>query len=218
MTKRLIDVSISALSLVVLAPLFLLIGAAIKAQSRGPVFFRQLRVGKGFRPFRIYKFRTMVDGASNAGPLVTAGGDSRITRLGAILRRTKIDELPQLINVFVGDMSLVGPRPEVPRYVEACRREYEDILRVRPGITDMSSIIFRDEERLLKGRANPEDYYRRTLLPMKLRIAAAYVDNASLSLDFRILGDTVAKVVRPGRKASAYVNRLVGDVLDENLG
>lgn len=216
MLKRAIELPISGLSLLLLSPLFLLIGAAIKAGSRGPVFFRQARVGKNFRRFRIFKFRTMVQNASESGPLVTAGGDQRITRLGAILRRTKIDELPQLINVFIGDMSFVGPRPEVPRYVDDYREAYGEILRVRPGITDMSSIIFRDEERLLQAKDNPEDYYRRVLLPVKLRIGKIYVENASLPLDFKIIADTVAKVVCPGKKPGAYMDRLVGHLLEKN--
>lgn len=215
--KRIIEVLLSGLCLILLLPLFLVIGAAIKAESRGPVFFRQMRVGKGFRRFRIYKFRTMVQSASKSGPLVTAGGDRRVTRLGGILRRTKIDELAQLINVFVGDMSFVGPRPEVPRYVDDYRENYAKILRVKPGITDMSSIIFRDEEKLLHGRDNPEDYYRSMLLPLKLRIAEIYVENASMLLDLRILLDTAAKVVCPDRKRSAYMDRLLGDLPDKNI-
>lgn len=198
-----------------LLPLFLVIGAVIKAESQGPVFFRQERVGKGFCRFRIYKFRTMVQDSSETGPLVTAGGDRRVTRLGVLLRRTKIDELAQLINVFVGDMSFVGPRPEVPRYVDDYSGNYAKILRVKPGITDMSSIIFRDEEKLLQGRNNPEDYYRTILLPLKLRIAEIYVENASIPLDLRILLDTIAKVVCPDRKRSAYMDRLLGDLPDK---
>jgi lipopolysaccharide/colanic/teichoic acid biosynthesis glycosyltransferase len=215
--KRLIEVLISGLCLILLLPLFLVIGAVIKAESQGPVFFRQERVGKGFLRFRIYKFRTMVQDASETGPLVTAGGDRRVTRLGVLLRQTKVDELAQLINVFVGDMSFVGPRPEVPRYADEYRESYAKILRVKPGITDMSSIIFRDEEKLLQGRDNPEEYYRRTLLPLKLRIAEIYVENASMLLDFRILLDTVAKVVCPDWKRSAYMDRLLGDLLDGTI-
>lgn len=215
--KRLVEVLLSGFGLLLLLPLFLVLGAAIRTESRGPVFFRQERVGKGFRCFRIYKFRTMVQDATGSGPLVTAGGDRRVTRLGGILRRTKVDELPQLINVFLGDMSFVGPRPEVPRYVEEFSAIYAKILRVKPGITDMSSIVFRDEEKLLQGRENPEEYYRSTLLPLKLRIAEIYVDNSSMLLDFGILLDTAAKVVCPDRKRSAYMDRLLGDLLDRSV-
>lgn len=215
--KRLTELLLSGLALSLLSPLFLVIAALVKAETRGPVFFRQVRVGERFRHFRIYKFRTMFLDASRSGPLVTAGGDSRVTRVGAVLRKTKLDELPQLINVFLGDMSLVGPRPEVPRYVEDYRKVYRDILRVKPGITDISSIIFRDEESLLRGRDNPEEYYRKTVLPVKLRIAKVYVENASPLLDLRILWDTVTKVVHPGTKRPVYMERLVGHLLERHF-
>ena len=136
--KRLFDVVAAAIGLVILSPLMALVALLIKVDSPGPVFFRQHRVGKDFRPFQIYKFRTMVQKAPLRGGLITAGVDPRVTRVGNFLRQTKIDELPQLINVLKGDMSLVGPRPEVPQYVEMFRKDYEQILSVRPGITDLA--------------------------------------------------------------------------------
>jgi lipopolysaccharide/colanic/teichoic acid biosynthesis glycosyltransferase len=142
--KRLFDIVASAAGLILLSPVMLLTALLIKLDSRGPVFFKQQRVGKGFRPFLIYKFRTMVEDAPQRGSSITVGADPRITRIGRFLRKTKFDELPQLINVLKGDMSLVGPRPEVPRYVEMFRDDYEEILRVRPGITDTASLKYED--------------------------------------------------------------------------
>src|SRR5207253_6817635 len=152
-------------------PLFVVVAILIRADSPGPVFFAQERIGKGFRPFWIYKFRTMVKDAAQRGGALTASGDPRITRVGQILRNTKIDELPQLINVLRGDMSLVGPRPEVRRYVELFRHDYEEILRVRPGITDLASLKYRDESALLAVAADPEQEYITRVLPDKITLA-----------------------------------------------
>lgn len=157
--KRLFDLVFSVIGLIVCLPLFVLIAFLIKCNSRGPVFFIQKRVGKGFRLFKLYKFRTMITDASQKGLQVTAVGDPRITKVGRFLRKTKIDELPQLINVFKGDMSLVGPRPEVPKYVEIFREDYQDILKIKPGITDYATIEFRDEEGVLEKFEDPEDGY-----------------------------------------------------------
>ena len=186
--KRTFDVCISSLSLLLLSPVLLAIAIAVKLDSAGPVFFRQERVGRGFRPFRIFKFRTMVVDAPLRGGQITSGHDDpRITRVGRFLRRWKLDELPQLLNVVAGEMSLVGPRPEVPRYVEMFRSDYADILRVRPGITDLASIKFRDEASLLSGKSNPEDTYVREILPAKVSLAHEYIAQASFGLDLRIL-------------------------------
>ncbi len=193
--KRLIDMVVAALGLVASSPVQAVIAAAVKADSPGPVLFRQVRVGRHGRPFEILKFRTMTAGATGAA--ITAAGDARVTRVGAVLRDTKLDELPQLLNVLVGQMSLVGPRPEVPHYVAlwpADRRER--ILSVRPGITDPASIEFRDEAVLLAAQSDPERYYREVLLPRKSQVYAEYVDSVSPWGDLAILWGTLRALVR----------------------
>ena len=199
MAKRLLDFVGALSGLLLLAPLFALIAVAIKAESPGPVFFRQERVGRHGRPFRIFKFRTMAaTPASNTGPQVTAAGDSRVTRVGAFLRRFKLDELAQLIDVLRGTMSLVGPRPEVPRYVEHYPVEWrERLLSVRPGITDFASVRYRDEGELLAAADDPEREYLEVVLPAKLQYALDYVDNPTLGTDFRVLGLTLRTVFVP---------------------
>ena len=190
--KRVFDVAMSGLGLLLLSPLFLVVAVWIQLDSPGPVFFRQERVGRGAVPFRIHKFRTMRSDAPEHGPAITVGDDVRITRAGAFLRRSKIDELPQLIDVLRGDMSLVGPRPEVPRYVETYPPALRDkILSVRPGITDLASIEYRDESSLLAKAADPEREYREVVLPAKLRIAAEYVEHATLATDLHVIGRTL---------------------------
>lgn len=190
--KRAFDIVAAGLGLLLLAPLFLVAAAWIKLDSPGPVFFRQERVGRGGVPFRIHKFRTMRVAAEGAGPALTVGADPRITRAGAFLRRSKIDELPQLIDVLRGDMSIVGPRPEVPRYVAFFPPDLRaKVLSVRPGITDPASLQFRDESTLLARAADPEREYRDVVLPAKLRLAADYVDTASLGGDLRLIVATV---------------------------
>lgn len=196
--KRGLDIFASFCGLVLLAPLLLIVALAIKADSPGPVFFRQERIGKGFRPFRMYKFRTMVKDASLKGGLLTSGCDARITRIGKILRRTKIDELPQLINILCGEMSLVGPRPEVRRYVELFRKNYETILTVRPGITDPASLKYRDESAILGQFENPEQEYIQRVLPDKLRLGEEYVRKSSLALDLALILQTI-RALTPGR-------------------
>jgi lipopolysaccharide/colanic/teichoic acid biosynthesis glycosyltransferase len=194
--KRAFDTVASGVGLVLLAPLLGAIACVIVLDSRGPVFFRQRRVGRGGRTFRIYKFRTMREDAARRGPEITVDCDPRVTRAGAVLRRWKLDELPQLINVLVGDMSLVGPRPEVPRYVEFWDERTRDvILSVRPGITDPASIEFRNEIELLEGSADPIQTYVQEIAPRKNRLAVAYVENASLWTDLKILFRTLYVVV-----------------------
>ena len=192
MPKRIFDLLFSAVALLVLAPCFVLVGLAIRWDSAGPVLFRQERVGRGGRLFRIRKFRTMVVDAPARGPAITIGQDPRITRVGAWLRRTKLDELPQLIDVLCGHMSLVGPRPEVPQYVALYPADLrERVLSVRPGITDPVSLKLADEARVLAASADPERTYREELLPAKLREAVAYAEQASLWSDLRIIAATV---------------------------
>jgi lipopolysaccharide/colanic/teichoic acid biosynthesis glycosyltransferase len=195
--KRAFDLLASLIGLVLLSPLLLLIALAIKLDSTGPVFYRQQRVGRHGRPFRIHKFRTMVDAPEGAGPLITVGADPRITRVGAWLRRGKLDELAQLIDVVQGTMSLVGPRPEVPRYVALYPADLrEAVLSVRPGITDPASIAFRDEAGRLARAADPEREYIEVVLPQKLRHAVAYARSASLASDLGVLLRTLAALLK----------------------
>lgn len=192
MGKRLFDVIVSAAALGLLWPLFAGIALAIKLDSRGPVFFRQERVGRHGVPFRIHKFRTMRHQPDAQGREITVGDDPRITRVGAMLRRTKFDELAQLIDVLRGEMSLVGPRPEVPRYVQQYPAPVRDkVLSVRPGITDLASIEYRRESELLAQSDDPERTYVQEVLPQKLRYAQQYVDHATLWTDLRLLVRTV---------------------------
>ncbi len=197
MSKRLFDLLLSTLGLLLLCPVLLLIAVLIKLDSPGPVFYRQERVGRFERPFRIHKFRTMRHEPQGQGLQITVGADSRITRVGHVLRGSKLDELPQLIDVWLGDMSLVGPRPEVPRYVahypEAMRRK---VLSVRPGITDIASIEYRDESAVLARAADPEHAYIHEVLPHKLALAASYVDRASVWMDIKLIWRTLRAIAR----------------------
>ena len=196
MAKRLFDIAFALLALLLLGPLLLVVALWVRLDSPGPVFFRQQRVGRGGQLFDIYKFRTMQTGAEAMGPQITVGEDARITRAGAWLRRSKVDELPQFINVLRGDMSVVGPRPEVPRYVAQYPADVrETVLSVRPGITDLASIEFRDESALLARSSDPERTYVEQILPAKLRHAQEYVRTRSLWLDLRIIARTVLAVL-----------------------
>lgn len=196
MAKRLLDLLGAGLGLLLLAPLLGLIALAVKLDSPGPVFYRQLRVGRGGREFRIHKFRSMTHDPRERGPQLTVGGDVRITRVGALLRRSKLDELAQLIDVLRGDMSLVGPRPEVPRYVAAYPAALRDkVLSVRPGITDFASIEFRDENELLARSADPERAYREQVLPIKLALQARYVDEVGVGTDLKLIARTLAALL-----------------------
>ena len=195
--KRAFDIVVSGSLLLVLSPVIAVVAAAIAAERTGPVFFTQDRIGLHGKPFRIHKFRSMR--ASSGGPEVTTAGDARVTRVGALLRKSKLDELPQLFDVLVGTMSLVGPRPEVARYVELWpEAERELILSVRPGITDPASIAFRNESELLAEASDPELYYREVLLPQKVAMYAEYVRTRSLLGDLRVLIATAWAVVARG--------------------
>ena len=196
MIKRIIDIVASFLGLLLLSPFLFAIAALIKLDSAGPVFFRQERIGRGFRPFLIYKFRTMVKEAAKLGAPITIGEDPRITRVGRFLRRTKIDELPQLFNVVKGDMSLGGPRPELRRYVDAFRQEYDQILTMRPGLTDLASLKFIDEASVLAQARDPERAYRDCVLPEKLALAKQYIREHSLRLDAVLLARTLWRLFR----------------------
>ena len=211
--KRLFDFCVAAAGLLVLSPLLLLAAFLIKLDSPGPILFKQERVGRGFRPFLIYKFRTMVVDAAQRGSSITVGADPRITHVGRFLRRTKIDELPQLINVLKGDMSLVGPRPEVPRYVEMFHKDYEEILRLRPGITDLASLKYQDEARLLHDSPSPEEDYVRRILPDKIKLAREYAQRSSFSFDLKLILRTLPKLF--GLKARIHHCSLAGEKADE---
>lgn len=194
--KRIFDICMASLGLLLTAPLLAIISVLIKLDSQGPVIFRQVRMGQGFRQFAIRKFRTMtVDAPGTCLPL-TVGQDPRITRIGRILRKCKLDELPQLLNVLIGDMSFVGPRPEVPRYVERLRSEFSEVLTVRPGITDLASLRYIDEAALLAYSSNPEEEYQLKVLPEKLRLAKLYIRHMSLRLDLAIIIQTLLHIAR----------------------
>jgi len=189
--KRAFDLFASLFGLVLSLPLFLVVGFLIRLDSRGPIFFRQERVGKGLQPFTIYKFRTMFHEVAVQDRAITPAGDPRVTRLGRVLRKLKFDELPQLFNVLKGDMSLVGPRPEVPRYVKLFRSDYEEILKIRPGITDLASLKYRDEASLLANATDPDALYLQQVLPDKIRLAKEYVRRSSLAYDIRLIFKTI---------------------------
>jgi lipopolysaccharide/colanic/teichoic acid biosynthesis glycosyltransferase len=215
--KRLFDILFSFIGLLLLQPLFVVIAILIKVDSRGPIFFKQGRIGKNFRRFVIYKFRTMVVDAEEKGLRITSGGDHRITRVGRILRKFKIDELPQLFNVLKGDMSFVGPRPEVEEYVKLYEKDYREILRRRPGITDVSSIIFREEEAVLKNQIDPEGYYKKILLPEKIRLAKEYIENSSFLYDLKLILNTLHKIICPPAIApDGYREKIMRDSSKED--
>ena len=194
--KRAFDVAGSALGLVLLLPLLIAVAVMIKLDSRGPVFFRQERVGQGDRPFRIFKFRTMGVAATQAGTALTVHADKRITRVGAVLRRSKIDELPQLMNVLAGDMSLVGPRPEVPEFMNFYAPEQRSILvSMRPGMTDYAAILFRDESSLLDQDSDPVEVYRHEIMPIKFVHYERYSREIGVLNDFRIILATILLLV-----------------------
>jgi lipopolysaccharide/colanic/teichoic acid biosynthesis glycosyltransferase len=209
MAKRALDVLGAGLGLLLLAPLFLLVALAIKLDTPGPVFFRQDRVGLHGRRFRIFKFRTMEHRAAAEGTQLTVAGDARITRVGRFLRATKLDELAQLIDVVRGTMSLVGPRPEVPRYVEHYPPEWrERLLSVRPGMTDVASLRYRHENDLLARADDPEREYIEVILPLKLQVALDYVDRPTLANDLRVLGLTLRAAFAPAlpHRRSSFMN------------
>ena len=194
--KRIFDMIASGLGLIVLSPLFLILAIWIKLDSKGPVFYRQVRVGFKNKDFRIFKFRSMRVGADK-GSLVTIGGhDPRVTRSGYFIRKFKFDELPQLINVFLGDMSLVGPRPEVRHYVDYWTPEQMHVLDVRPGITDPASIKFRNENELMEKAVDPEKYYIEVIMQEKIRLYLEYVEKQSFLYDISLIFKTFFVIVK----------------------
>jgi lipopolysaccharide/colanic/teichoic acid biosynthesis glycosyltransferase len=192
--KRCFDITVSGLGLLLLSPLFLIVALLVRLDSPGPVLFRQRRLGKGARIFTIYKFRTMVAGDERRGAAITVNRDARITRIGRILRRYDLDELPSLINVLKGDMSVVGPRPEVPNFLSCYSEAQRDVFAVRPGLTDPATLSFRKESALLVGK-DAEQRYQREILPRKLALNLEYVHRHSLYRDLQIVARTLAVIL-----------------------
>lgn len=196
MLKRFFDLSTSAIAIALIWPILLLISIWIKLDSSGPVFFRQERVGRHGRTFRIFKFRTMTVDAEKKGLQLTVGGDNRVTRAGKFLRKTKLDELPQLFDVLIGNMSIVGPRPEVPKYIAQYPASIrKQVLSVRPGITDRASIEFRNENEILSNSADPEKSYINEILPIKQKYYIEYVNKNSFLGDLKIIWETAFAIV-----------------------
>ena len=193
---RILDVIIAAISLVILPPLIILIAIWVKLDSRGPVFYRQTRVGKAGKDFTLYKFRTLVLDSDKKGLLTIGGKDNRITKAGLFLRKYKIDELPQIVNVLVGDMSFVGPRPEVRKYVQLYTEDQKKVLSVPPGITDMASIIYYNENDLLANAEDPEEVYIRKILPDKIRLNMYYIEDPSVTNYFKITWKTIEHILK----------------------
>lgn len=194
MAKRLFDIVSSGIGLLCLAPFFVVMAIWIKLDSRGPVFYRQTRVGRYGRDFRIFKFRSMRVGSDKGRQITVGERDPRITRSGYFIRRYKIDELPQLINVFLGDMSVVGPRPEVRKYVDLYSEEQRKVFQVRPGITDLASIKYRNENELLSQVDDPDTYYIDVIMPDKLAINLEYIRHQSFMGDIKIIFNTLFKI------------------------
>jgi len=194
--KRAVDLVAAALGLLLIWPVFAVVAVAIAFDSSGPVFFRQERVGAGGRLFRIWKFRTMVTNAERSGGQLTVGDDPRITRVGRWLRRTKLDELPQLLNVLCGEMCLVGPRPEVPRYVSFYGAAERRVLSLTPGITDPASLAYFDEQKQLAAETEPERVYVERIMPAKIRLNLAYAERASMWSDLHVIGATLWRTMK----------------------
>lgn len=195
MIKRVFDLLVASVLLILLSPLFLLLIIIIRTGSSGPAFYLQTRVGLNGKDFSIYKFRTMYTGSDKKGLLTVGGRDHRITQAGVFLRKYKLDELPQLINVFIGDMSLVGPRPEVRKYVDLYTQDQLKVLDVKPGITDYASIEYSNENELLAGADDPEKEYINTIMPAKLKLNLKYIADKSLITDLKIILRTLAKII-----------------------
>lgn len=194
--KRLFDILASFLGLIIISPLFMVLAIWIKLDSKGPVFYKQERVGRGNKDFKLYKFRSMRVGADKDGLLTIGGRDSRLTRSGYYIRKYKLDEFPQLINVLIGDMSLVGPRPEVRKYVDMYTLEQMHVLDVRPGITDAASIKYRNENELLEKAENPDEYYIKVIMQDKLRINLEYVKDHSFLNDIKLIFSTFRAIFK----------------------
>lgn len=193
--KRIFDFLLSLFGIIMLSPIFIIVSIAIKLDSKGSILFLQKRVGRYGKEFNIYKFRTMVTDAEKLGKQITVGKDNRITRVGAFLRKFKIDELPQLFNVLKGDMSLVGPRPEVPKYVALYNKEQRKVLDIRPGITDMASLRYKDENDILGKVDNPEEYYINVIMKDKLNLNLEYIEKSNVFFDIYLILKTIIKCI-----------------------
>jgi lipopolysaccharide/colanic/teichoic acid biosynthesis glycosyltransferase len=193
--KRIFDIVASFIGLLILSPLFLFLGIWISMESKGGIFYKQIRVGKNGVDFKLWKFRSMVPDADKKGLLTVGGRDPRITRAGYFLRKYKLDELPQLINVLLGDMSLVGPRPEVRKYVDLYTAEQRQVLYVRPGITDYASLEYFEENELLAKSENPEETYICEVMPAKLKLNARYIKDVSFLTDIKIIMRTILRII-----------------------
>lgn len=191
--KRIFDFFAALIGIIILSPILIIVSIAIKLDSQGNIMFLQKRVGKDGKEFNIYKFRTMVTNAEKLGKQITVGKDNRITKVGAFLRKYKIDELPQLFNVLKGDMSLVGPRPEVPKYVALYNEEQRKVLSVRPGITDLASLKYSDENDILGKVENPEEYYINVIMKDKLSLNLQYIEKSNLFFDISLVIKTILK-------------------------
>jgi lipopolysaccharide/colanic/teichoic acid biosynthesis glycosyltransferase len=198
MLKRLFDIFFSAIGLILLSPVFLIMAIWIKCDSYGPIFYKQTRVGKNGRNFLLYKFRSMGVGSDKKGLLTVGEKDPRITRSGKFIRKFKLDEFPQLINVLRGEMSIVGPRPEVPKYVALYSEEQKKVLKIRPGISDWSSIRFSSENELLAQAENSEDFYISEIMPEKLKMNLEYVSTNNFWMDVKIIFMTLKKLISRG--------------------
>jgi lipopolysaccharide/colanic/teichoic acid biosynthesis glycosyltransferase len=193
MLKRIFDIFFSLTGLIICIPLFIIVAILIKIDSKGPVFFIQERIGRNLKPFKVYKFRTMEHNPDENGPKITVAFDKRITKVGKFLRKYKLDELPQLFNVLKGEMSFVGPRPEVKEYVKLYKSDYEKLLKIRPGITDPASLRYSDEEVLLSLTNSWEDEYKNRILPEKIALSLNYLENRNLITDFKLILKTILK-------------------------
>jgi lipopolysaccharide/colanic/teichoic acid biosynthesis glycosyltransferase len=195
MIKRFFDILFSSIGLIISLPVFIILAFAISLESRGGIFYRQERIGKNFKPFKLYKFRSMYSGSDKKGLLTVGEKDTRITKTGYFIRKYKLDELAQLINVLKGDMSLVGPRPEVKKYVELYNDEQKKVLLVKPGITDYASIEYFNENKLLENSPNPEKTYIEEIMPHKLSLNLKYIQEQSLLTDVKIILKTILKII-----------------------
>tara|TARA_R110000782_G_scaffold110739_1_gene200205 strand:- start:1388 stop:1975 length:588 start_codon:yes stop_codon:yes gene_type:complete len=195
MLKRIFDFLLALIGILFLLPLFLLISVFIKIDSSEPIFYKQIRVGINNKNFELFKFRTMASGSDKKGLITIGNNDSRITKPGAFLRKYKLDELPQLINVLNGDMSLVGPRPEVRKYVSLYTEKQLTVLTVKPGITDLASIKFSNENELLKGQDDPENFYIEIIMPEKLRLNLEYIEKMNFIYDLKLILMTIKKIL-----------------------
>jgi lipopolysaccharide/colanic/teichoic acid biosynthesis glycosyltransferase len=195
MIKRFFDILFSSIGLIITLPVFIILAFAISLESRGGIFYKQERIGKNFKPFKLYKFRSMYSGSDKKGLLTVGEKDIRITKTGYFIRKYKLDELAQLINVLKGDMSLVGPRPEVKKYVELYNDEQKKVLLVKPGITDYASIEYFNENKLLENSPNPEKTYIEEIMPHKLSLNLKYIQEQSLLTDVKIILKTILKII-----------------------